>query len=324
MIILVFENLLEMIMCRAFHSLPPSSLEEIFGPYPEGQYSGIGLNVMPPLLQGRFLSPYSRHKVVQLLSDSPDHDIREWSLHHNYKNNQLSRSTDSEELPMRRYYDKEYYHNALYQALGNSLSPEEAPSGQDNDNIWGPLKVDTIDLQSWFISTTARLQEAEVGFGTENEIIKPIGSPDASIGIVYETTPLHDYNENGHIVSIPWGLRESGFLNSNSLIWPYDLRKYVYMPGSFQVQSSPVSQRQILRDASQELIARTGLRFIIICGDIQDVILPANAKKVELTLNNRLIRYGSRFSKRESQDCSFMHRRPSLNCGLAMEDKPTT
>jgi hypothetical protein len=44
MVKLVFENFLEMIMCRAFQSLPSLTLEEIFGPCPQnhnkGHYSG--------------------------------------------------------------------------------------------------------------------------------------------------------------------------------------------------------------------------------------------------------------------------------------------
>jgi hypothetical protein len=101
---LVFENFLEMVMCRIFQSLPLSSLEEIFGPCPNGQYSGLGLNVISPLLQGRSLSPYSRHKVVQLLSTSPDFEIREWALYRNSENHQLSRMLNSKELPNDKTY----------------------------------------------------------------------------------------------------------------------------------------------------------------------------------------------------------------------------
>ncbi|GAB1197122.1 hypothetical protein APSETT444_006409 [Aspergillus pseudonomiae] len=181
---------------------------------------------MSPLLQGRSISPYSRHKVVQLLSDSPDHEIREWAIHRNSESHQLRRTSNSEALP----------------------------------------KDSTI--------------------GTGAEMIGPIGSSEASIGVVFETTPLHDYDESGEVISIPWGLRESGFRASNSLIWPFDLQRYAYIPKSFQVQSFSTSERNILRDASQELIAGTRLRVIIMCGDIEEIILPTNAKKVVLTLND--------------------------------------
>ncbi|XHG03232.1 hypothetical protein AWENTII_006548 [Aspergillus wentii] len=286
MIMLVFENFLELVMCRAFQSLPASSLEEIFGPCPAGQYSGIGLNVMSPLLQGRSLSPYSRHKVVQLLSDSPDHEIREWALHRNNENHQLRRTSNSEELPMRSQMDKEGYESAFSQAISTSLSLEEAPLIQAGENIWGPLQVHLVDPQSWFRSTMAKLQQYDSTIETGPKMISPIGNSEASIGVVFETTPLHDYEESGQVISIPWGLRESGFRASNSLIWPFDLRRYVYIPERFQVQSFSAYERNILRDASQELIAGTRLRVIIICGDIEEIIVPTDAKKVVLTLNN--------------------------------------
>lgn len=275
-----FENFLEMVMCRAFQSLPTSSLEEIFGlcPGPLGQYSNIGLNVMSPLLQGRSLSPYSRYKVVQLLSDSPDSEICAWTLYRNNENYQPHESP--EKLPVRRYKGKEGYCSAFHQAISTSLNFEDV---QASENIWCPLEVHTIDPQSWFRSTIAMLQQNNA-IGTEAEMICPVGSSDASIGIVFEATLLHDYNENGQ-VSLPWGLRESGFQASNSLIWPFNLRRYTGIPESFQVQSFTASAYEILRDAFQELVAGTHLRVIIICGDLED-ILPTNTTKVPLTLDN--------------------------------------
>ncbi|KAE8367186.1 hypothetical protein BDV27DRAFT_155154 [Aspergillus caelatus] len=269
-ITLVLDNFLEMVICRAFQSLPVSSLEEIFGPCPEGQYFEIGLDVISPLLQGRFLSPFSRHKVVQLLSDSPDHEIREWALHRNSENHQLRRTLNSGELP----------------AISTSSSLEEAPLIQASEHIWGPLQVHIIDPQSWFRSTIAKLQQNDSTIGAGVDMISPIGSSEASIGIAFEPTPLHNYDKSGQAISIPWGLREGGFRASNSLIWPFDLQRYTYMSESYQVQSFSTSKRNILRDASQQLIAGTRLRVIIMCGDIEEIIHPTNAKKVVLTLND--------------------------------------
>jgi hypothetical protein len=77
---LVFENFLEMTFCRAFQSLPSSILEDIFGPCPEnnGHYLGMGLNVMPPLLQGKKIAPTLRSRFVKPIALSPDLEIREW------------------------------------------------------------------------------------------------------------------------------------------------------------------------------------------------------------------------------------------------------
>ncbi|KAL5365173.1 hypothetical protein BJX96DRAFT_168883 [Aspergillus floccosus] len=164
---------------------------------------------------GQSLCPYSRYKVVQLLSDSPDFEIREWALHRNTENYQV-----------RRYMDKEGYYSAFCRTISTSLSLEGSTLTQANP-------------QSWFRSTIAKIQHNNSTIGTEAEIIS----------IDFEPTPLHDYNEDGQVISIPWGLRESG---------------YVYTSESFQVQSFTASEYDFLRDASRELIAGTRLRVIII------------------------------------------------------------
>ncbi|KAJ6020676.1 hypothetical protein N7540_006180 [Penicillium herquei] len=75
---IVLENFLEQVMCRAFHSLPPSTLEEMFGTAPGG-YSGMGLNVISPLYQGKSIAPTVRHVMCQRWDNSPDSDICQWS-----------------------------------------------------------------------------------------------------------------------------------------------------------------------------------------------------------------------------------------------------
>ncbi|KAL3481222.1 hypothetical protein BJX99DRAFT_271744 [Aspergillus californicus] len=227
---------------------------------PHGGYLDFVTQVnLPTYLRtyGRSLSPYTRYKVVQLLSDSPDPEIRDWTLHRNNQSHQLP-----------SLMDHKSYRSALLQAISASLGPEEAHLVQDDEHIWGPLKVQLIDPQLWFQSTINKLQQDEFGIGAT--MASPVGNPEASIGIV---------------TSIPWSLQKSGFQPSNSLIWPFDLQRYVYLPECFQVQSSSTSKRDILRDVSQELIAGTHLQIIIMCGDIEDVILPTNTKKVSLSLD---------------------------------------
>ncbi|KAL3495564.1 hypothetical protein BJX62DRAFT_222521 [Aspergillus germanicus] len=239
--------------------------------YPHGGYLDFVTQVNLPTylrIYGRSLSPYSRHKVVQLLSNSPDPEIRDWALHRNSQSHQLRRTPKSEELPVRSLMDHKSYRSALLHAISASLSLEEAQLVQDDEHIWGPLELQLDD------------------FGIGAMMAGPVGSPEASVGIVFESTLLHDYNESGQVTSIPWGLRECGFQASNSLIWPFNLQRYVYLPECFQVQSPSTSKRDILRNASQELIAGAYLRIIIMCGDIEDIILPANTKEVILSLDH--------------------------------------
>lgn len=55
-----FENVMEMTFTRVFQTLPAQILEEYFGPCPEGSFSNVGINIIPPLMQGRELSPTIR------------------------------------------------------------------------------------------------------------------------------------------------------------------------------------------------------------------------------------------------------------------------
>ena len=75
----VFQNVLEMTMCRAFESLPGNILEAYFGPKEDGRpYSNLGLNILPPLLQGLSLSPSIRKSFSFNLETSTDPDINSW------------------------------------------------------------------------------------------------------------------------------------------------------------------------------------------------------------------------------------------------------
>jgi hypothetical protein len=70
----------EMLFCRAFQSLPAQTLDEYFGSCPEGQYTGIGLNVLSPLLQSADSSSLGGIRSLHRsrLSDSPDPEISSW------------------------------------------------------------------------------------------------------------------------------------------------------------------------------------------------------------------------------------------------------
>lgn len=71
-------NILEMAFCFAFQTLPAKLLEEIFGPSPGAGYANVGLNIMPPLLQSRYLSSARRLPFVIHLSTSPDPELTQW------------------------------------------------------------------------------------------------------------------------------------------------------------------------------------------------------------------------------------------------------
>ena len=74
---MLLNNILEMIMCRAFQSLPGLLIEEYFGLLPNSQgYSNLGLNIIPPLIQGQRLDPHKRHSFTLQLTVSKDTEIQ--------------------------------------------------------------------------------------------------------------------------------------------------------------------------------------------------------------------------------------------------------
>ncbi|KAL2822652.1 hypothetical protein BJX63DRAFT_441250 [Aspergillus granulosus] len=230
------------------------------------------------VVQGISLSPQTRHQIAENLRQSPDPEIRRWPDIR--KDRQISQNSGSDELPSRRYMDKESYYDAIHRAIKSSSCMEESTSIQVDEEMWAPFEGELVDPQSWAQSTLDKLQ------WDEDETVSPVGTSEACIGVVFETTPLQDYNENGKLISVPWGLRESGFKDTNSLIWPFDLRKYANIPGTFQVAPHRPADSELLHDATQELIAGSRLRIVIMCGDIEDTIVPRHAKAVTLTLND--------------------------------------
>lgn len=76
----IIQCCLEMMFCSAFQSLPAQTLIEYFGPAPEGQYAGIGLNVLSPLLQSANSSSLGgirgQHRLR--LKNSSDPEIASW------------------------------------------------------------------------------------------------------------------------------------------------------------------------------------------------------------------------------------------------------
>lgn len=290
MVKLVFENFLEKVMCRAFQSLPPATLKEFFGPSPcsTGEYSGLGLNVVSPLYQGKRLGTLVRHKISQKWDQSPDPDICRWS-------NIRSAARDwSDWSPLARppLTRKDYY-GIMREAIFKNLALKESFADIDQalpahaDQIsWALLEENLETPESWFKAKMAKLQEQsdllsevqENGL-TQDNFICPVGTSKASIGVVFGSVPSYAYNasdgagpDDSH--HMPWGLKESGLDHSNSLIWSYTLQKFTPIPGNFQSYPPSASMMKFFKSATQELIFRSKLRIVIMCGDeVQRVVL---------------------------------------------------
>lgn len=278
----VFENFLETVMCRAFHSLPPSTLEELFGSCLEGEYSGMGLNVVSPLYQGKRLATMTRHIMCQKWDTSPDPDICRWSIVRKANSEDQSKWSPSR----RPLFTRRDYCNLLREAmLKHSPLDLNQALPEDTDQIpWGVLggEEDLEDPGSWFKKTIASLQGEGTSSDnlTPDDFIRPVGTSKASIGLVFGCVPPHTYKADDRSGStsfhhLPWGLKESGLDESNSLIWSYSLQKFALIPGDFQSHPPNPLRIKFLKEATQKLILRSKLRIIIMCGkEVEQVVLP--------------------------------------------------
>ncbi|KAL3456703.1 hypothetical protein BJX64DRAFT_293802 [Aspergillus heterothallicus] len=131
----------------AFQSLPAATLEAVFGACPQGQYSGIGLNIVSPLLQGKHLSPQVRRHFTELLRRSPDPEIRQWPDIR--KEHPISQKSGFDGIPSRIHVDKESCYEAIRQTIDSSSFTEELVYIQIDKDIWAPFEVALADPQIW-------------------------------------------------------------------------------------------------------------------------------------------------------------------------------
>ncbi|CAG8385922.1 unnamed protein product [Penicillium salamii] len=263
----VFENILEMAFTRAFQTLSPSILEKYFGPCPEGSYSNLGLNVIPPLMQGRELAPTVRGKYADLLGYSSDPEISEWP---SIRAKQKLRSKASEKSLVEAQRQPRLNHQENIHALYDAIKIVDGLSNirpwPSKDKVyWAPLEttLPPFEINVWFAEKSTFLLNESC---TDLDIAIPIGTVAAFIGIVLDSIPTHTYGT----ISLPWGLRESGFTDANSLIWFANFQKYKLIPDTFRVSTARDEEVKFLSKMTQELLMRSNLRVILLCGDIAE------------------------------------------------------
>ncbi|KAK2751804.1 hypothetical protein FQN55_009246 [Onygenales sp. PD_40] len=278
----VFNNILEMVMTRAFESLPSTTLEEWFG-LPEGRqsFSGVGLNVIPPLLQGRSLSPFTRHTHSLRLEDCQDPEIQGWPKVRKNFLKENSRSSTDITAGLKPELKAADYHCALRDALQNHPNHHNLTFFEDRTHP----PSNTSSISPSLGELASRIDGGGRGIPSLHH---PFGNTQASIGIildwVYPKTSPDSERHTDNSFDLPWGLKEMGFSNSNSLIWPFDLRQ-----GSTTTthKVTPLSPSEI-RSFSQlhrDLIQNSGLKVVIMCSlDAERDVVPDNVTGVDLNI----------------------------------------
>ncbi|KAJ5862128.1 hypothetical protein N7455_006196 [Penicillium solitum] len=288
-----FENVLEMSFTLAFQTLPPSVLETYFGTCPEGSYSTLRFNVVPPLMQSRELAPRVRGEFTKLLENSDDPEIREWpSIRAQQKhkpNTSEENLVQTQRCPRLR---REENISALHTAVRRVIEFAEMDFWPTEEKVpWAPLdsQIQPLDLKAWFeeFSKEATLASGDKHYA-KSDLAIPIGTTSASVGIVLDSVPSHTYGE----ISLPWGLRESGFSVTNSLIWFANFQKYKLIPGSFQVSTPRDAGIRFFSTSTQDLIEKSNLRLILLCGKLAEkVALTEQDQKHNFILELQGVRY---------------------------------
>lgn len=225
-----FENVLEMIFVCCSRSISPVILEEYFEPCPEGAYSNVGLNIVPPLMQGRELAPTVRGEYTKLLERSDDPEISERPKVRALQEMQ-PRTSKGHMTTLLRFTPGQYI-QFLHESFETDSKLAGNISWQNKDKVpWITRgEQNSVDVKEWIKGVSDWLLDQRVC--DADGLACPVGNTTASIGIVLDAIPSHSYDDN---VEVSWGLRESGFTKTNSLIWYASFQKHKLIPRTLRV-----------------------------------------------------------------------------------------
>jgi hypothetical protein len=275
---ITLNNILEMVMARAFQSLPPEQLDEAFGLPEEGKYSFFGFNIISPLLQGRSLSPWVRRELSLPLRNSDDEDIRSWPdfrIQQQEGQLQLSCSKPFQQMT------KGECQSAILEAI--SFSPDVQMTFEQFQSC-DPDWATNIDPTShdWLEARLSQLPGAnETAVHT---MALPFGTYRARIGIIIRDELISSGGESTESL-LPAGLSQSGFNCANCLVWSYKFRRMRAICPGAQVHPTDARSAHILHQLNLEVLQRSHLRVVLICDEIaQKAFINQDLKSVTFTL----------------------------------------
>ena len=214
---ITFNNILEMIMARAFQSLPRMTLEKWFSlSLEEKPFTSVGLNVISPLLQGRSLSPWIRHGFSLELDNSLDPEIRAWP---EVKKRFLEENVTSKSArtiaaaPLLKVAD---YHAALHDAIKSCCSTSQELTRFENQR--SSSRSDSVDVGSSHNECASRIE-------WDNSIISLLHGPFGNVKRIYLCAPApiaalwaNKWSEARQVGEI---FRFSASITQTMGTWPY-------------------------------------------------------------------------------------------------------
>jgi hypothetical protein len=263
----LIKNVLEMLFCRAFHSLLGKQLEPYFGlaNSESGEYSNIGLNVLSPLLQGQLdvdnARTWSRN---DLSAFSRDPEIRVWPAERRRQVREITATA----LP----FEETSYHppqittgKIRLQAFQELCAHAATPSPNAESALeYMRSKPDfslrpALDIRS----------EVQQHFSRSMSPTFPIGnSAHASIGLIIDQMSI-DLDECAG--GVPFSLAKLGIHVDNSLIWTYNHTEL----GLLDAVPNNASYQTCCNFFSWSLIEGSSVKVILLCGKYSENSLKA-------------------------------------------------
>ncbi|KAJ0417737.1 hypothetical protein BJY00DRAFT_315683 [Aspergillus carlsbadensis] len=207
---LLLNNILETLMCRAFQSLPKSELKLLFG---ESAYSTLGLNVLPPFLQGVSLSISTRVRYVDQAFESVDDEIRAWPMERKRQRAARRNGQRKDGKNHEPYWPGFMYLDAVKRSILESESSGDLV-WKDSSSQDEPHSTDITSLL---------LQDGGLRPGPRFLVTRPFGTVDARVGVVLDPCPViyseNTFNIQESIKALPSSLIQANFTESNCLVW---------------------------------------------------------------------------------------------------------
>lgn len=262
-------NILEMTMCSAFQSLPGSTLEIYFGPNKdEKPYSNLGLNIIPPVLQGLSLGPSVRKCFSLGLEKSADPDINGWPQFRHEYGKKAEKSNINFQRPLLRSAE---FH-ARFQGAIQHL--------QINQSFCGSECLSQPALNNFELLDQLKRDLEPIG----HPWVQPNGNFQALVGFVLEDSlDTESKNLSNPTISIPRQFQDSGWNMGNSLTWAANPIQRGLAETTQCLRSTQKFETEAFVRFNQTIIQHSGLRVVLICSRaVQSLVLPMERKETRL------------------------------------------
>jgi hypothetical protein len=253
-------NILEMLMCLWFQSLPLPRLHIFLGEVE--QFATIGLNVVIPLLQGIRLTPKERTFYRDELRFSADPEIREFM---DFRDTTLARRPIDQRRQETRQetarQQQKDYNEVLRELITSIPQSENLDLSFTGDSPILKGTESTLDTEALLRDAASTIGELT---GEPVSLVLPFRSLKARIGVVLD----YDIMKRGgssNITALPYSLEGMGCDHENSLIWPFNFQQYC-LPSSGRIRH-PTVERDALVTITRKIVQASDLRVIIMCGE---------------------------------------------------------